>query len=96
MTHFMPTPAEYEAVRVEISNGIQTLPARLTNKHGTTIDFTDFGRMVFCVEIIDTSCGREVSYYGASYEDAIIDAEECARENGVEVHDLVASSGGGG
>lgn len=89
MTNTVPQADDYEVVRVEISNGIQTHPSRLTNRFGTQIDFTDFGGMVFCVEVIDNSGGREMSYYGGSYEAAIIDAEECARDAGVAVHDLV-------
>lgn len=83
-----------DADRVEISNGIQTEPSRTVGQFGTTLDYANVGRMMFCVEVVDVQGSRLVAYFGTSYEQAIVDAEESARDWGVTVHDNVTPGPG--
>ena len=78
------------AARVEITNGLQIGPATLTGQFGTTLDYTNAGCMTFWVDVVDAEGGRLTVYDDASYEKAIIEAEEAARDWGVKVDDLVA------
>lgn len=77
------------ADRVEITNGTQVGPAKLTGQFGTRLDYSNAGRMLFCVEVVDVEGGRLTLYHDPSYEAAIVEAEEAARDWGVEVDDLV-------
>lgn len=83
-------PADCGPDRVEISNGIQTKPSRHTGQFGTRLEYENVGRMVFCAEAVTKDGGHDVLYCGPSYERAIIEAEECAKDQSLTVHDLVA------
>lgn len=79
------------ADRVEINNGVQQGPAIIHGQDGKRLDHTDAGRMKFWVDVVDAEGGRINMSDGTSYEQAIVDAEECARDWGVAVHDRVAA-----
>ena len=82
------TPA---AQHVEINNGTQVGPARLTGQFGTRLDYTNAGQMTFHVDVVDVEGSRLTLFNDRSYEAAIVEAEEAAREWGVQVHDLVSA-----
>ncbi|MGU3316301.1 hypothetical protein ACLBWH_12190 [Sphingomonas sp. M6A6_1c] len=90
MTEAVFHPDGPAADRVEITNGPQIGPAKLTGQFGTTLDYTNAGRMLFCVDVVDVEGGRLTLYHDPSYEVAIVEAEEAARDWGVIVNDLVA------
>jgi hypothetical protein len=56
---------------------------------GTWLDCRNWGHLLFWVQVVDVEGGRLTLSDNRSYEAAIIEAEEAAREWGVEVHDLV-------
>jgi len=78
------------AARVEITNGLQIGPAKLTSQFGTTLDFTNANCMTFCVDVVDIEGNRLTLYDDVSYEKAIIEAEEAAHDWGVRVDDVTA------
>lgn len=77
------------ASHVEICNGVQTGPARLTGAFGTKLDVRDWGHMTFWVDVVDTEGNRLTIWDGRSYEQAIVEAEEAAHEWEVETRDMV-------
>jgi hypothetical protein len=77
------------AARVEITNGQQIGPARLTGQFGVQLDHTNAGRMTLWVDVVDVEGNRLTLYDDTSYENAIIEAEEAARDWGVAVDDAV-------
>jgi hypothetical protein len=81
------------ADRVEITNGPQIGPAKLTGQFGTKLDYTNAGRMLFCVDVVAIEGGRLTLYHDPSYEAAIVEAEEAARDWIVKVDDLVGPHG---
>lgn len=78
------------ADRIEILNGVQKGPARLTGQFGTRLDYSNAGRMTYYVDVVDVDGGRLTLYDDTSYEAAIVEAEEAARDWGVKVDDHVA------
>lgn len=78
------------AKSVEITNFVQDGPARLTGQFGTRLDYTNADRMMFLVEVVDVEGGRFALRDDPSYECAIVEAEEAARDWGVPVDDLVS------
>ncbi len=78
------------AARVEITNGQQVGPARLTGQFGVSFDYTNAGRMTFCVDVVDIDGNRLTLYDDASYESAIIEAEKAGLDWGIPVDDAVA------
>ena len=75
--------------RVEISSGRQDGPAKLTGQFGTRLDYSNAGGMIFHVEAVGVDGSRLTLYCDASYEAAIVDAEEAAKDWAVAVHDVV-------
>jgi hypothetical protein len=82
-------PGTAVADRVEIMNAVQTGPATLQGQFGARLDFADMGHMMFFVGVVDVEGNTLTIHDGRSYEDAIVAAEEAARDWGVVVHDLV-------
>jgi len=92
MTEPVFYPDGAAAAHVEITNGQQNGPARLTGQFGVQLDYTNAGRMTFCVDVVDVEGNRLTLYDDTSYEDAIIEAEHASRDWGVPVNDNVAPS----
>lgn len=78
------------AARVEILNGEQLGPARLTSQFGIQLSYSNAGSMTFWVDVVDVEGNRLTLYDDASYEKAIIEAEGASRDWGIPVDDLVA------
>lgn len=74
---------------IEIANGTQRGPARIIGQFGTRLDYTADGKMKFFVSMVDTEGCSLMLHDGLSYEQAIIEAEEAARDWGVPVNDRV-------
>ena len=74
---------------IEINAGTQVGPARLVGADGTQLDFRDMGQFGFWIDAVETDGGRITMHECKSYEEAIIAAEEMAREGGIRVIDLV-------
>lgn len=91
----MTEPAYYPdgppASHIEISNGVQTGPAKYTSASGTRFDMKDWGFMGFWVDVVDTEGNRLTIWDGRSYERAIIEAEEAASDWKVEARDMVST-----
>jgi hypothetical protein len=83
-------PSGAAADRVEITNGTQVGPAKLTGQFGTQLDYANAGQMLFCVDVVDADGCRLTLYHDPSYEAAIVEAEEAARDWGIPVDDLVS------
>jgi len=92
MTEPVYYPDGPPAARVEITNGPQTGPSKLTGQFGTRLDYTNVGAMLFIAEVVDVDGNRLTLYCDTSYETAIIEAEEAARDWAVPVDDLVSPS----
>ena len=87
----MPTSRSDPAVsHVEI---ISIIPNRASVIHGeiTRLDFSEIGRRVFLVDLIEGDGGRITMADRTDYSEAIIDAEELARDFGCGVVDRVAA-----
>lgn len=84
-----PVTSMPEATRIEILNGIQNGPTRVTGQFGTSLDFANAGKMTFWVRVVFVDGGHLTLMDDASYEAAIIEAEEAAADWGIPVHDLV-------
>lgn len=82
-------PDGVPAARIEITNGTQTGPSKISGQFGTRFDYTNAGRMIFIVELVDFESNRLTLCTDASYEAAIIEAENAAKEWEVPVDDLV-------
>ncbi|PZR77111.1 MAG: hypothetical protein DI537_43650 [Stutzerimonas stutzeri] len=88
MTSITSQPDDPPTSHVEINNAVQTGPAKLTGAFGTRLDVRDWGHMTFWVDVVDIEGCRLTIYDGRSYEAAIVEAEEAAREWNVEVRDM--------
>jgi hypothetical protein len=91
MNEPVPSDGGLVADRIEITNFVQEGPAKMTSMFGTRLDYTDAGKMMFAVDVVETDGGRLTLECGTSYEKAIIEAEEAAAEWQVAVHDLVGA-----
>lgn len=89
MTQPVFSPDGPVAQRIELWNGRQDGPAKLTGQFGTRLDYTNAGAMCFLVDVVDVEGNRLTVYDGTSYEEAIIEAETAARDWGVPVDDIV-------
>ncbi|KGB81931.1 hypothetical protein JT55_10255 [Rhodovulum sp. NI22] len=76
---------------IEIANGIQIGPARLTSATGIRFDHRNAGQMTFWVDVVDADDFRLPLFDSASYETATIGAERASRDWGVPVRDLVSA-----
>lgn len=84
-----PVTMPEAATHVEIHNGIQNGPARVDGQFGARLDYADAGRMKFWVDVVFADGARLTLHDDASYDAAIVEAEEAAAEWGVIVRDLV-------
>lgn len=75
---------------VELWNFVQEGPYRITGQYGTRLDYSDDGAMIYCVDVVDAEDNRLTLLLDRSYEKAIVEAENAAREWGVAVDDKVA------
>lgn len=79
------------AIRVEILNGIHRGPARVNSGSVMRLDYDPDRKMNFYVDVVFADGARLTLHDDPSYEAAIIEAEEAARDWKVAVHDLVAA-----
>lgn len=77
---------------IEIFAAVQIGPARCDGARGSWLDFTGMGQLGFWVEQVTADGARLTLHDTRSYEEAIVTAEECARDVGVHVVDLVCAS----
>jgi hypothetical protein len=78
------------AERIEISNGVQQGPARITGQFGTSLDYSNAGNMMFIVAVVFDNGSRDNLSDSANYEAAIVEAEKAGLEWEVPVIDQVA------
>jgi hypothetical protein len=83
-------PRQSRPVRIEIEGGIQDHPTKWTGAHGTWLDWSNVGRMVYWAALVDELGGGEILAIETSHQ-AVIDAARDANQwYGVEIVDLVA------
>lgn len=82
--------ADLDVSHVEI---ISIIPDRATVIYGviTRLDFSEIGRRIFLVDLVEADGGRITMSDRTDYGRAIIDAEELARDYGCGVVDKVAA-----
>lgn len=74
---------------IEITSGILSGPARYYAGNVCRLDFKDIGRRMFFVDAVEPDGGRIGMHDCFVYGEAILAAEEVAREEGIPVRDLV-------
>lgn len=79
-----PTPPN----RIEITSGWLTW-ASIRDANGTRPDFEALGTYNFTVELFEEDGVIDVLFSGVSYERALLEAEEIALEERLEVFDYV-------
>lgn len=72
---------------IEINNGIQIGPARLTGASGIRFDYSNAEKMTFWVDVVEADGARLTLYDDRSYEAALIEADQASRDWGVPVRD---------
>jgi hypothetical protein len=84
------SPSDPAFSHVEI---LSVIPDRATVIHGeiTRLDFSEIGRRIFLVDLIEADGCRCGMWDGTDYSTAIIEAEELARDFGCNVVDRVVS-----
>lgn len=87
-----PSPI-VDVSHIEITSAVQIGPARITGARGSRLDFSCMGHTTFWVEVVDNDGSRLLIHDTRSYEDAILAAEENARDEGVRVIDRVCAEG---
>ncbi|UTY50443.1 hypothetical protein [Sinorhizobium fredii] len=84
---------EHSACLVEIFGGVISSPTAILSAGGRRLDFASIGSWRFFVDAVDQEGVRISMWDGASYEDAIKNAEELSREGFGAVVDNVLTGG---
>lgn len=74
---------------IELTSGVSSGPSRSECAGIVQLDFQNIGRRMFFIDAVEADGGRIGMHDCFSYEEAIIAAEEIAREEGIHVVDLV-------
>ncbi|PDT82916.1 hypothetical protein [Sinorhizobium sp. BJ1] len=84
---------KHSACHVEIFGGVISSPTAILSASGRRLDFASIGSWRFFVDAIDQEGCRISMWDGASYENAIKNAEELSREGFGAVVDNVLTGG---